>query len=291
MAVVFLLATTFFASEVTLGVAEELSNRTSSMTVTELVTTTPQTSANRSLIYDALRLLDPNTLNMTIYWHCVSTDYVWLSEFGDFQKNDTNYQKCEAEGHFLFERSCLHNLLVPSTCFDGIWNCGSKWLNNTDYTMQWIRNTAKVWPQCFTGYNSTGSYALTWDCEERCDLPCDYPEEFCTTIKTSYNFTRCELDCTSVDRQKDRPSDRRLSSGLVHGMQLKFGNSESDIPLAAPTSAPIVTPSTKAPSENALNVEIGNGFESQSVASGVEKIRFLCMMGLLTTVLPHFLNV
>lgn len=183
-------------------------------------TTTPETASQRAPIYEALRSLNPNTLNLTIFWSCVSSaGDGHLSKYDEFQKNDASYLQCKADGHLVYERSCLHNLLVASNCFDGIWNCGAQWLHSADYVVQWIRHISQKYPQCFTDFNATSDYELTWDCEDRCDLPCNYPDQFCATITKSYNATVCEMECA-----KGSNRIRRLRQG-AHDMTLKFGSS------------------------------------------------------------------
>lgn len=195
-------------------------------------------------IYEALRGLNPNTLNMTIYWHCISVTYVYLADFGAFQKGDENYQRCEEEGHFLFERSCLHNILVASNCFDGTWNCGPQWVNNVNQALMFLQSTSHNWPQCFTPYSTIESNTLTWDCEERCDLPCTYPDKLCSTIEHSYNSSECRLDCPVGHK-------RRLRQEKVHDMRLTFGNVNSVaavLPTPPPTAFATFAPSMSAPS-------------------------------------------
>jgi hypothetical protein len=212
-------------------------------------TTTAETALQRASIYEALRSLNPNTLNLTIYWSCVnSTKPSHLSQYGEFQKNDTSYLQCKADGHLVYERSCLHNLLVASNCVDGTWDCGAQWLHSADHALSWIRQISQRYPQCFTGFEATGHYELTWDCTERCDLPCSYPKQFCDTILKSYNATVCEMECA-----KDSNGGRRLRQA-AHDMTLEFGTS---IATAAPSQSPSignddVNSSTAAPPTLAL---------------------------------------
>jgi len=189
--------------------------------------------SDRTLIYDVLRRLNPNTLNVTIYWSCISADYAYLSEYGEFQQGDETYKACENDGHLLFERSCLHNMLVPLNCFDGTWDCGSQWVDNVDYTLQWLRNIAIAWPQCYGDYSELPGYTLTWDCEERCDLPCTYPEEFCNTVKKSYNISECRLDCaveaSSYAGGSDMETDSVSNSGESVNSQQQLDSCDAEL--------------------------------------------------------------